>query len=215
MDKIEIKNLECHLDRERRFEKISLPVYFGQISIILGRNGVGKSTFLNLIFNYFTENTKLSVAIVRQSLQLNFNLSIQEFLELGKPSFVEDVTLLSKFRKTLDDLGVKQNLNTPVFELSGGEWQLVRLARSLSHKHQVLLLDEPVQYLDYFNKNNFYSVLKNYIEKENAIVMMIAHDIDYLESFKGQIAHLDIEELKVYKLDKINLEIVKHKIECK
>lgn len=215
MDKIEIKNLDCHLDRERRFEKVALPVCFGEILIIFGKNGVGKSTFLNLIFSYFRANTNLSVAIVRQSLQLQFNLTIQEFLELGKPSFVDDVTLISKFRTTLDDLGINKSLSTPVFELSGGEWQLVRLARSLSHSHRILLLDEPVQYLDYFNKSNFYTVLRNYIKVEKALVIMIAHDIDYLESFQGQIAHLDIEELKVYKLDALNLENVKNKIECK
>ncbi|HMR67199.1 MAG TPA: ABC transporter ATP-binding protein [Anaerolineae bacterium] len=164
-------------------QDLSLEIPPGTITAILGPNGAGKTTLLHVILGLLQPHagqvriagrpqtgysrTELSrlVGLVLQAEYSPFNFSVLEYVLLGRTPYLsmlsmpsaEDYRLAQQALDTLDLAALKDR---PITELSGGERQMVMLARAIAQQTPILLLDEPTAHLDLSNKGRFLAVLR-------------------------------------------------------
>ena len=156
-------------------ENVSLRVDEGEVVCVLGPNGVGKSTLFKSILRlipllggkalfegedmatWSIEKTAQAVGYVPQASQLAFDFSAFDVVLLGRTSSVgafgspteeDEEIALSAARQ----LGIERLMDKSFQELSGGEQQLVIIARTLAQRPRMLVMDEPTAALDFGNQ---------------------------------------------------------------
>jgi vitamin B12 transport system ATP-binding protein len=186
-----------------RLLPLSVSIEPGEILHILGANGSGKSTFLSAVAGvvdysgsiYYNDvnlaGMKIEqVASYRSYLAQNqrpaFNLDVFQYLELSLPKLVlvdnEIVNLAVKHLAAL--LGIGDKLHRSIHELSGGEWQRVRLAGSalqiwptLNPYALLWILDEPGAPLDVAQQNVLYKLIRE-VANMGVSIIMANHDLN-------------------------------------
>ena len=169
---------------------INLLIPVNSISVILGVNGSGKSTFLRLLLgtlnpdkgeiHYYPKDEKHKIAFVPQNEYLAFDYSVMDYVLFGRVPYINIYSSPSKEDKkfalsVISELGLKDLVNKKITHLSGGELQKVRLARALVQKPSLLILDEPTTYLDIRSKKMILDILKNLKEK-GVTIIFATHD---------------------------------------
>lgn len=177
---------------------LSLEVRQGDITAILGPNGIGKTTLLHLILGwikadsgsiylhgkkqqqYSRREMGRLIGLVPQDEHITFEYSLLEYVLLGRTPHLH--TLESPGRKdyeaaitALEKVGLENLANRPVTHLSGGEKQLVLVARSLAQEPRILLLDEPMSNLDLANKIRLIEVLRS-LKKDGVTILFTSHE---------------------------------------
>jgi len=205
----------------------------GKINLVIGPNGAGKSTVLKSIFNltdiysgkieYRDKNiTKLpthdriqmGISIVPQGRQVFPSLTVKENLEMGAFLTRDPKLIESKLKRVLDLFPVlRDKLSDNAFNLSGGQQQMLAIARGLMQDPQVLLLDEPSLGLDPKNMKLIFDKIQEIKSNGTTIIMVeqnakaaceIADKIFVLE--EGKVAlEGDKRILKTDKIKKIYL----------
>ncbi|MFX0064451.1 MAG: ribosome biogenesis/translation initiation ATPase RLI [Candidatus Hermodarchaeota archaeon] len=166
---------------------LSIPsgrVYQGEILTILGENGLGKTTFANLLAGKLPEYPKLNTQISYKPQQINndFDLSVLEFLEHTTSKYLQ--TKQWKIQ-LLQPIGISHILDRSMNELSGGETQRVYIAGCLAKNAELYILDEPSAFLDVLERTKMATVIRNQTKRNpNCSVISIEHDIQ-LADFIG------------------------------
>jgi iron complex transport system ATP-binding protein len=175
---------------------IDLDAAPGSITAILGPNGVGKTTLLNVALGWIApwsgtvsvsgrplagipgpERGRL-VSLVPQSDHIPFEYSILEYVLLGRAPYIAPMELPTAgdheiARAALDRVGIGAMADHGVLETSAGERQLVLLARALAQEPQALLLDEPSAHLDLANKRRLVGLLRAQSQLGRAVVLTV------------------------------------------
>jgi len=166
---------------------VSFEARRGRLLAIIGPNGAGKSTLLKCIAGILRPRGEVRldgidlltlspkerarfVSYVPQASVPEFNFTIEEFVEMGTYFTGGSV------RDALQKVGFWERRNESVLSLSGGEYQLVLLARALAQGGRVLLLDEPTSHLDINHALMIMELLKEL--KEEKIVVAVLHDLN-------------------------------------
>ena len=191
---------------------VSLVVEKGKIITLIGPNGSGKSTTakiaLGLHKNIEGEVQKLTdkIGYVPQKISIDWTLPLR----------VKDFMLLTDDLndKLIDEAltltGVDHLKNKNLGNLSGGEFQRVLLARAISKKPELLVLDEPVQGVDFTSEIALYELIKKISENLNCGILLISHDLhtvmsatDHVVCLNGHVcccgSPLDVAKNKEYK----------------
>ena len=172
-------------------------IHAGEIIGILGPNGIGKSTFINLIANEAKsygkeqefENKKLKVSIKPQYIEIEDLNVVSELIMKIKLS----AHLSQSFKKRiLNSLSLENIKNRKISELSGGELQRVAIAKCITTEADIYLLDEPSAFLDVEMRLNVAQLLRKSIEELKKAAFVVEHDIitqdfiaDSILVFKG------------------------------
>ncbi len=200
---IEAKNAEFGYDgRGSVFEDVGFSVGEGEILSILGPNGCGKTTLLKCI-NALLKLRKGEVLIegkrvnslrksdvgkkigyVPQSHGSTFPYSVLEIVLMGRAPHLglfsspsaKDVEIA---KEAIEMLGISHLMNRPYSQTSGGEAQLVLIARALAAEPIALLLDEPTSHLDLKNQMVILSFLEKLGENEGIAIIMTTHFPDH------------------------------------
>ena len=145
----------------------------GEVLGIIGRNALGKSTFIKHIAEKGFENA--SVSYKPQLIPKTDNLVLAE---LSQFSNYED-----EFYKVyvLDVLNMKPLLEKPINALSGGELQRFAIARCLLEDANIYLLDEPTAFLDIEDRLKVAKMLKNFVEMRGKSAFIIDHDLVFMD----------------------------------
>ncbi len=157
---------------------------------LTGKNGVGKSVFLAKLFHQKLNawfNPQLKIGYVKQNIA-------QEAAE--RETVIETISKISVFDKTttmqlLGDLHLRRFLNNQVCDLSGGQLVCYKLAKVLLGEHNLLILDEPDNFLDISAINALETFLKNY----PFAIILVSHDQNLLKNL-----NFAIWEIKNHKL---------------
>ena len=159
---------------------VDLAVMRGEIVTLIGPNGSGKSTTARMALGLVKPDegrtnklASLRVGYVPQKLAIDWTvpLTVDRFMRLtSRPS----KTALFEALKTTQ---VSHLLNAEVRLLSGGEYQRVLLARAIVHRPDLLVLDEPVQGVDFNGEIALYELISTLRQTINCGVLMISHDL--------------------------------------
>lgn len=155
-------------------ENVSFEIKSNEKVAIIGPNGTGKTTLLRDIFKNINnaikinENIKMAYLSQHQSEMLNYsNTIMNEFLDSGFNTYAEVTEYLAGY-------GFEGKiLNHKIDALSGGEKNILQLAKISASNANMLLLDEPTSHLDTYSQLALEKAINNY----NGAIIMISHDI--------------------------------------
>lgn len=173
---------------------VSFSIEKGELAIILGSSGAGKSTMLNIlggmdtndegkviidgknIANYnrkeLTTYRRNDVGFVFQFYNLVQNLTAKENVELAS----EIVKNALDPVQVLKDVGLEKRINNFPAQLSGGEQQRVAIARAIAKNPKILLCDEPTGALDYRTGKQVLQILQDMSREKGATVVIVTHN---------------------------------------
>ena len=157
----------------------------GKTSLIMLIGGLEKVSSGNIFFRD-SELSKMNEDEISKIRRKNIGIVFQSFYLIPNYTALENVRLsleINKFdnptvkaKEILDRFGLSNRFNNFPSQLSGGEQQRVAIARSVAMKPELILADEPTGNLDSENTDKISSLLFNYIEDENASLIMVTHD---------------------------------------
>lgn len=189
---------------------ISLEIAEGSTLALLGSNGAGKSTLLDLLFGwkpstsitlfekplkeYGRKELGRSISLVPQSEHYNFSFTLLEYTLFGRAPYLAEMASPTErdvhiAYEALDMVGLASFANRSVTTLSGGESQLVLIARSIAQESRVLLLDEPTSALDPANRRKIIEILQSLHNKGKTIIFT-THDAQFAYELATHVAML-------------------------
>jgi len=178
---------------------VSLALAHGEILAIAGCNGAGKTTLLRLASRVLRPSAgavrvagrpadSLSrrelareLAVVPQDVQLAFPFRVSEVVPMGRSPHpgafgYESRADVERARDAMARVGVSQLADRSILELSGGERQLVLIARALAQDPQVLLLDEPTAHLDLRHRIAVLALVREFAASGRS-ALVVSHDL--------------------------------------
>ena len=193
---VKLNNVGFQQNQKWLVQGVSLQVKKGEIVTLIGPNGSGKSTTakiaLGLLKNIEGEVEKFTnkIGYVPQKISIDWTLPlrVRDFMLLTD-KLKEDT-----MEEALSLTGVVDLKDKSLGNLSGGEFQRVLLARAISKKPELLVLDEPVQGVDFTGEIALYELIKEISEKLNCGILLISHDLhtvmsatDYVVCLNGHV----------------------------
>jgi putative multiple sugar transport system ATP-binding protein len=199
---LEIENLTKDFPGVRALSSVNLKVKKGEIHSLCGENGAGKSTLMSVIsgvypkgsyegkvfykgketsYHSVKDSEKEGLAIIHQELALSPYLSIYENLFLGhmqtKFGIINWNYYIKESKKYLDTVGLAEPPETIVSKLGVGKQQLVEIARALSKKVELLILDEPTSSLNDDESEKLLDLILEF-KKQGMTSIIISHKLN-------------------------------------
>lgn len=221
MNAIKIDHLNWSYEEKKILNDITLDIQRGLFTGIIGPNGSGKTTMAKLIskllktekHTIFINQDDLSeikiaelaktMAMVPQSSSITYDLTAYEIVLLGRTPHLKrfereshhDHALVKKVMIETDTWQYKDRL---IHQLSGGERQRVIIARALAQEPKILVLDEPVTYLDVHHQLQVMDLIKQLSESRKITIVTILHDLNYALKYCDQVMMLHEGEIFKY-----------------
>ncbi|WP_420346639.1 zinc ABC transporter ATP-binding protein ZnuC [Pelagibius sp.] len=159
---------------------VDLAIRPGEIVTLIGPNGSGKSTTVKALLGILetaegnlTRRDGLRIGYVPQKLSIDYSmpLTVRRLMTLtGRHGRAE-------IDRALGEVGIAHLAEQPVQQLSGGEFQRALLARALIRRPQLLVLDEPVQGVDFGGEIALYELISEIRDRLGCAILMISHDL--------------------------------------
>ena len=221
--KLIVKNIVKVFDGKSVLDNISFELKQGEFLSILGPSGCGKTTLLRILIGLekadkgeiFKEGKEISglhssergMGIVFQNYALFPNMSVLQNIMYALTLKKETKAQAKEIAlKTIEPVGLQDQIHKRPHQLSGGQQQRVAIARTLAMNPDIILLDEPISALDVTNREIMKAELKEIQKKFDATMLFITHDQE--EAFflsdrimvmnKGVIEQIDTP-LQIYK----------------
>ncbi len=206
---LQVTNIIKNFKKNEVLKDLSFSINGGQVYCLLGRNGTGKSTIINLLCNliepdkghiYINDihfNNKQIDLKKNIGLQSQFNQLIEE---LNTIDFLEMIGLIYKMgkkditirRKELIDyfFDEGEDISKIIKTYSTGMQKKVSLCAAFLHKPDIVLLDEPFTHLDTPTCNKLCSLIKTY-SNDDRIIFISSHDLQYVEKIATNIGIIE------------------------
>lgn len=196
---LSVKHISKAYHNKKVLDDVSFDVNQGEVVVLLGQSGVGKSTILRALNNLETLDTGSieldgseidfkKVGMVFQDFNLFNHLTIAENITLSliKVAQKSDLEAREIASKLLERFGLKSKAHTYPVALSGGQKQRVALARTLAMNPSVLCLDEPTSALDPMLKSEIAHIISD-LAKQGFIIIITTHDTTLLQQLNCKI----------------------------
>ncbi|MBL41664.1 MAG: zinc ABC transporter ATP-binding protein [Rhodospirillaceae bacterium] len=177
---VELNKVSVIKQKKWLIKDISLKVIRGEIITIIGPNGSGKTTTAKVALGIVKPDhgdvkilENLNISYVPQKIMIDWTLplKVKHFMRLTKK--IDNNKILNALKLT-----ETENLyNNEVRTLSGGEFQKVMLARAISKKPDLLILDEPLEGVDYHGETLLYNLIKKIRDEINCGIILISHNL--------------------------------------
>ncbi|MGW9230469.1 ATP-binding cassette domain-containing protein [Pseudorhizobium sp. NPDC055634] len=159
---------------------VDLSIGRGEILTLIGPNGAGKSTTAKLVTGVLrpdegsvTRRPDIRIGYVPQKLSIDWTmpLTVRRLMRLTDGH--SDADLLAALEAT----GIRHLADAEVRHLSGGEFQRALLARAIARKPDLLVLDEPVQGVDFAGETALYDLIRQIRDTTGCGILLISHDL--------------------------------------
>jgi ribose transport system ATP-binding protein len=201
IESLKVKHVSKTFGGVKALRDVSFTIRGGQINCLVGENGAGKSTVIKILAGYHQpdegqilindqpvvfhnprDSKKHGIAVIHQELLLVPHLTVAENISLGQwpmnnAKTVDWKEVRDRASRSLAMLGADIDPNAVVSTLSTGEQQLVEIARSLSLKTDVLMLDEPTASLSEAEARRLFQIVRNLRENGMAI-LYVSHRLE-------------------------------------
>lgn len=196
MMKLSVFEASYHYSNQKPlFKNVSFDIYSGNLLCILGQNGTGKTTFLKCLSGILkwkkgtinidgepvnTSEIRKMIGFVPQMHQSAVNYTVKEMVMMGRANDLGLFSLPGRkdylaVAEILERLEMKEISNSYCDCLSGGQLQMVYLARALVSNPQILVLDEPESHLDYKNQSKMLKLIQRIVKENELIGIMNTH----------------------------------------
>jgi ABC-type sugar transport system ATPase subunit len=199
---LSVRHLVKRFGAVTAIDDVSLDIRGGEVLGIVGDNGAGKSTFLSLLSGYNHPDAgefryrgrpvrisspaqtrrELSIEMVYQDLAMSPDLNVWQNLFLGEERrrfllFLDRRGMRSRARQVLREMNTKIEPGSPVSELSGGERQLVAVARGLLFDRDIVMLDEPTAAISVVKADDVLETIRS-LKARGKTVVLISHRLE-------------------------------------
>ncbi|USD39468.1 ATP-binding cassette domain-containing protein [Ferrimonas sp. SCSIO 43195] len=211
---LNVQGLHCHLGGKLLLNNINFSAVPGEFVAILGANGVGKSTLFDCLLgqraierggisidkqplaSLSPRQLARTVALVPQQQDTAFAFSGLDMVLMGVTPYLGAFASPNRSHRqqalaVMVELGIEHLADRQYNQLSGGERQLLLLARALVQSQQLLLLDEPTNHLDYRNRYRMLHLVKQACKQKRTCVVAILHDPNLAQLFADRVLMLD------------------------
>lgn len=218
---IQISNLHFSYTSKPVLSDISLDVVSQDFIGVIGPNGAGKSTLLKCMSCYLDDyqgnillknrpideyshlDRAQQISVVVQQPHFEFDFTVMDIVLMGKYPYLgfwQNYTHehIAQTETILQELGIEHLAGRYLSELSGGEFQLIMIARALNQNTDILLFDEPASHLDIHHQIGIYSLLKKQNVTQKKTILAVSHNINLAAEFCNKILILDKGRIVAY-----------------
>ena len=191
---VALDNAGLSISNKWLVREVTMKVNAGEIVTLIGPNGSGKSTTAKMALGimapsegsvYRCENARVSYVPQRLSIDWTMPLDVNRFISLTR--FLDKKAV----KKALSMTETEHLYNAEVRTLSGGEFQRVLIARAIANSPQFLVLDEPVQGVDFNGEIALYKLIENIRNELNCGIILISHDLHVVMSTTDRVICLN------------------------
>jgi zinc transport system ATP-binding protein len=209
---VKVSDAGLYKDGKWLVKGVNLNITKGKIVTLIGPNGSGKTTTAKIALGLYkniegsVERLTNKISYVPQKVSIDWTLPVRviDFMVLTQDLQEQEIN------DALNLTGVEHLKNNNLRELSGGEFQRVLLARAIAKKPDLLVLDEPVQGVDFTGEVELYALIKKISETLGCGILLISHDLhvvmsatDYVVCLNGHVCcsgtPVDVAQNKEYK----------------
>ena len=205
-----LENVSFSYGKHKILHGINFSLKTNDFTSLCGKNGSGKSTLLEIIACLnekvlkssqiflqfqdekiplchldFKERAKI-ISFMPQNETPAWNFEVFDFILSGRFAQKSSFYTEKDFEKVLEiaeSLKISNLLEKSIFELSGGEFQKIRLARTLVQDAKFIILDEPLNFLDISFEKEFMTLLKDFSQKNKKGVLFSSHNLNSASRF--------------------------------
>lgn len=174
------RGIDVSFARGKVLVGVDLAVQRGEIVTLIGPNGSGKTTLVRVILGLLKPQSGkvrrqpgLSIGYVPQRLSVDPALPLTARRFLSLPRRQPEAAL----RRVLEEVGAGYLIDQPIQSLSGGEMQRLLLARALLRDPDLLVLDEPLQGVDFTGQLALFELIGGVRDQRRCGVLMVSHDL--------------------------------------
>ena len=205
-DILNVKNLTVKYGKNVAVDNLSFSIKKGDYLGIIGPNGSGKTTLINSILGLIKPkdgtinlNKDILVGYLPQKSIKNdklFPAKVKEIVATGLLINKKGLKFYSKddYKKVdniLKKLGIYDLKDKKIGELSGGQQQRALLARAMIGSPDILILDEPTNYLDIDSKEELYKQLKILNDENSLTIIVVSHDLKTIGKYINKILYME------------------------
>jgi len=178
LDKVNLK-----INNQNIVKDISLTLLKNKITTLIGPNGGGKSSIAKIILGIIKPNNgkifikdKIKIGYMPQKVEIDKTIPISaiDFIKLYKGNNFLD----GKIDQLSSRLGIKNILKNQIHNLSGGQFQKIVFLRSIINNPDLLVLDEPTQFMDINAIDEFYQIINEVRKDCSCSILLISHDLN-------------------------------------
>ena len=181
---LKVENAGVSINDKSLVKGVSFEIKQGEVVTLIGPNGSGKSTTAKIALGIYKKiDGKVKkytdkIGYVPQKISIDWTLPIRvlDFMTLTEELTQDQINI------ALNLTGVEHLKDKSLSNLSGGEFQRVLIARAISKKPELLVLDEPVQGVDFKGEIALYELIKQISEKMKCGILLISHDLHVVMS---------------------------------
>lgn len=213
-------------------ENINMKIESGQLTCLIGKNGVGKSTLLKTLTGFLPklsghllidnsdietmsqqERSKAIGIVLTLKTDIQ-NFKMKEMVAMGRTPYTDFWGKLNDEDNLIVDnaiqlVGIEHLRGRMIQTLSDGERQKVMIAKALAQETPIILLDEPTAFLDFQSKVEMMILLKRLAHETNKIIFLSTHDLEIAIKIADTLVELTSDGLAVVEASRVQKEIEK------
>lgn len=212
---LDVQSVSGSFNGRAVIERLSFSVQKGEMFGIIGPNGGGKTTLMNMLTNihpldtgrvdiagaslssYSSRQLARTIAVLPQFIDQYFTFTVREMIALGRYPYQKGLIkqMSGEDERAIDRAMSRTDVSAfrhlPVHTLSGGEKQRVYLAQALAQEPELLFLDEPTNHLDINHQKNLLDSLQAWVRNVQLTVVAIFHDLNLASLYCDRLMLLD------------------------